>query len=382
MPMNNFIKKIYCWFKRNYAFCFKISIIVFTAILICAFLDPDWKAIKHKVSRRSSGWYFTETLSPCIRVKYHYYDDYYTTYNTVTGKEGNFKMRWISDVPSRDIYAVYCDMDDKRGFVNIISGEIAIPAQYKKAWVFSEGLAAVVCDDDSLRFINSSNRAVMNKAFEYNPHVDYLFRKGHCIMGSPTPYEEDRIMYGVIDRKGEWMVPQEYASIYRVGSIEDYYIFKRSMGDVDFYGMTDRDFNWMFQPEYYDIDLADDEQSVFITEKNHIKKQVAFDGRVIRPFVVDEVFDLRYTKYGPVTADEDGCRIPDVIISDRFAKIRVSHYYGVINKKTGKLVVPPAYWDVRMVSEGLFLCGVDRFEAKVLIDSNGNTVRQNNHIVQ
>lgn len=377
--MKEKLSKFLAWAKNGFNLTWKTCIIVFTVIIAAAFINAFGRDIKRKVFTRSD-WYYSNTLSPCIRVKYYPQLNYYTTYNTIAEKESNFKMKWISDVPSRDIYAVYCDMDDKRGFVNIISGEIAIPAQYKKAWVFSEGLAAVVCDDDSLRFINSSNRVVMNKAFEYNTHLDYLFRKGHCIMGSPTPYEEDRILYGVIDRQGEWLLPQEYTSVYPVG-LENYYIVKRSVGYTDYFGMTDSSLNWLYQPEYYDIDLSDDEQSVFVTGKDHIKRQLAFDGRVIRPFIVDEVFDLRYTKDGIVTTDEDGRRIPDVIISDRFARIRVSSYYGVINKKTGKIVIPPIYKDVRMISEGLFLCEVDRFAAKVVLDASGRVLDQS-HVKQ
>lgn len=377
--MNEKLSKLFSWSKTGFNFTWKACIIVFAVILFLTFCNVSGRDIRRKVFPRSE-WYFSDQLAPCIKVKYYPLGNYYTLFNTVSQKESNFRMKWISEAPTRDIYAVYCGMNDKRGFVNIISGEIAIPAQYKKAWVFSEGLAAVVCDDDSLRFINSSNQVVMDKAFEYNPNMDYLFKKGHCIMAGPVMYEEDRVLYGVIDRQGEWEMPQVYTAIYSVG-LADYYILRKSQGCTDYYGMTDSSFNWFFLPEFYDIDLADDEQSVFITGKDHVKRQLAFDGSVIRSFVVDDVFDLRYTKDGLVTEDEEGRRIPDVIVSDRYAGIRVSRYYGIINKKTGKVIVPPIYYNVRMISEGLFQCGVDRFDAKIIIGSSGQVVNQS-HVKQ
>lgn len=42
----------------------------------------------------------------------------------------------------------------KRGFLNLYTGEIVIPAKFDRAWVFSEGLGAVAMDD-KVGFVNS-----------------------------------------------------------------------------------------------------------------------------------------------------------------------------------------------------------------------------------
>ena len=58
--------------------------------------------------------------------------------NTVTGKVTikDIKLDWTTSSPN-DSLSVYCT-EGKRGYYNAYTGEIAIPAQYRRAWVFSE----------------------------------------------------------------------------------------------------------------------------------------------------------------------------------------------------------------------------------------------------
>ena len=73
--------------------------------------------------------------------------------NATTGKVTikDIKLDWTA--PSRnDSLAVFCS-ENKRGYYNMYTGEIAIPAQYRRAWVFSEGMAAVQ-KNGNVGFIN------------------------------------------------------------------------------------------------------------------------------------------------------------------------------------------------------------------------------------
>ena len=73
------------------------------------------------------------------------------------------KLRWVSGDPCEgDSLTVFCDKEGKRGYVNVNTGEIVIPAQYSKAWNFSEGLAAVLGGDDCIGFIDKDNRLVID----------------------------------------------------------------------------------------------------------------------------------------------------------------------------------------------------------------------------
>ena len=73
--------------------------------------------------------------------------------NEVTG-EVTMKnvMNVVTSVDKSDTLAVFFK-DDKRGYLNRNTGKVVIPAKYSKAWIFSEGLAAVV-EDGELKFTN------------------------------------------------------------------------------------------------------------------------------------------------------------------------------------------------------------------------------------
>ena len=76
-----------------------------------------------------------------------------------TGKYTTPRLDWVADAPERDTLTVF-SRKGKRGFLNVNDGRIVIEAQYDKAWVFSEGLAAVV-KDKKIGFVNARNEVVL-----------------------------------------------------------------------------------------------------------------------------------------------------------------------------------------------------------------------------
>ena len=66
-----------------------------------------------------------------------------TIKNARTGKVTikDIKLDWAQE-SSMDSLAVFCS-EKKRGYYNMYTGEIAVPAQYRRAWVFAEGIAAM-----------------------------------------------------------------------------------------------------------------------------------------------------------------------------------------------------------------------------------------------
>ena len=99
--------------------------------------------------------------------------------------------------------------DGLRGFRNRYTGELEIPYKYKQAWVFSDGVAAVVDEMRQLFFINHEGKVVMNKVFDCQPVGvnGCVFHYNHCIMAQA----EDSL--GLIDRNGGWVVRPEWRSI-------------------------------------------------------------------------------------------------------------------------------------------------------------------------
>ena len=66
-----------------------------------------------------------------------------TIKNTETGEvtAEKIKFDWTSSSPN-DSLGVFCS-DGKRGYYNSYTGKIVVPAQYRRVWIFSEGLAGV-----------------------------------------------------------------------------------------------------------------------------------------------------------------------------------------------------------------------------------------------
>ena len=131
-----------------------------------------------------------------------------TIKNTQTGEvtAEKIKFDWTSSSPN-DSLGVFCT-DKKRGYYNSYTGKIVIPAQYRRAWVFSEGLAAVQ-KNGMIGFINRKGEVVIPFRYPYhgNPLSSFVFENGHCIVADTTG------KCGVINRKGEWIIHPNYDNI-------------------------------------------------------------------------------------------------------------------------------------------------------------------------
>ena len=117
--------------------------------------------------------------------------------NIVTGETTikNIKIDWMQS--SRDSFAVFCS-ENKRGYYNTNTGKIAIAPQYRRAWIFSEGLAAVQ-KDGNIGFIDHSGKTVIDFIFPYhgNPLSEFVFMNGYCVVADSTG------QCGVINTKGD-----------------------------------------------------------------------------------------------------------------------------------------------------------------------------------
>ncbi len=106
---------------------------------------------------------------------------------------------------------VYVDTAYNRGYLNVVTGEIDIKAEYDYAWLYSEGVAAVV-KDDKIGFIDKDNNVVI--PFQYPMYANYApytyrFYSGYCKMTD----EEGRC--GLIDHSGAWVIEPKYERIKR-----------------------------------------------------------------------------------------------------------------------------------------------------------------------
>lgn len=283
--------------------------------------------------------------------------------NKKTGKYTTPRLRWVSGIPERDSLTVFCDRNGKRGFLNVKTGRIVIPARYDKAWQFSEGLGAVMGENGRIGFIGSDNHLVIDYVIPFVIGVDYIFKDGVCMVPSWQNCEWRYIVYG---KDGRQVLDGSYTRLdepneagYRVAANED--------------GcwLYDKDFKRVFDDPYERMELAQEMAGVYLT-RDHVKQLVDFEGNVLEPFVIDGTYSLRYmVKYHDDEADEYELD-PDIIV------YHVDGREGLMNKRTGRVITPARYADFTMISPDLIRAKLDHGfgSESVIMDKNGNPVRQ------
>ena len=269
------------------------------------------------------------------------------------------KINWLSETSDNDSLAVYA-LPGKRGYINVNTGHIIIDAQendYRKAWVFSEGLAAVM-KDGKIGFINDRNEVVIPFRFDYTLECrmcdfGYVFHDGFCVM---TDADGN---LGLIDKSGNWVVESSYDEIWAPHESGYRMIIKDGR-----YGILDSTAAILYPAEYRYIGIDSDG---FALIKDGKQWQVDFLGNVVQPFIFDNTSYLGY----PVGYNE--CGETQYAFAD-YMKYEVMDRYGIMNRITGEPITPAIYSEINMLSNDLFeVQEYDRYEW-YLLDTDGNVV--------
>ena len=165
------------------------GVAVFTILLAIAFCESHYGRYEWR----------DRTLSKDVVVR-AYKNNTVRIWNKSSKEYTTKKLRWVSGDPCEgDSLTVFCDKDGKLGFLNVKTGEIVIPAQYSKAWNFSEGLAAVLGGDDCIGFIDKDNRLVIDYIIPFEKGQDYVFKEGYCLA---MHYIDDTEHYALYRKDG------------------------------------------------------------------------------------------------------------------------------------------------------------------------------------
>lgn len=313
----------------------RIMLIILPITTTGAFGILAWKSYQSVYGET----HYTETLSRGFQKVYYAYGRVRVR-NTQTRKFTTPKLDWISNYTSNDSTAVFCQ-DGKRGYLDLYTGQIVIPAQYQAAWMFSEGLGAVI-KDNKLGFINREGQTVIPFNFPTNPipqeGVDYVFKKGLCTVTNAN------MKYGIINRKGEWVVQPEYDYI----SNPEYCYRKVLLNGK--YGLLDQQLQWKFPLIYGGITPLKDG---FLLFENGIQRKVALDGvTVIFPMVYDECRLLHYNS-GKVT--DDGS---DILLKSDYTVFRIQNKWGLMDKN--KLILKAEYDSIGALANDRFYCKISK----------------------
>ena len=345
--IRNWWKKRSKWLRRSIVAIFIIVPVGFVALVAYALYEDEY-----------GRDYWDRKLSDNITL-HSFSDNKWRVYDKETGEYTTDKIYWLSEVPENDSLAVYA-LPNKRGYINVNTGRIVIDAEandYRKAWVFSEGLAAVM-KEGKIGFINAKNEVVIPFQFDYTDKCrmydfGYLFHDGFCIM---TDKDGD---LGLIDTTGKWIVEPDYDEIW--APHESGY---RIIVDNSKHGVLDSRGNVVYPAEYGYIDVLSDG---FVLTKGGKKWQVDFDGNVVQPFMFDGTYYLNY----PIGYNE--CGDIQYAFAD-YAKYKVMNRYGIMNRITGKPITLALYSDINMLSKDLFEVQDPESYDWYLVDTQGNVI--------
>ena len=246
--------------------------------------------------------------------------------NTTTGKTTikDIKLDWTA--PSRnDSLAVFCS-ENKRGYYNMYTGEIAVPAQYRRAWVFSEGLAAVQ-RNGNIGFINRRGEVVIDFKYPYhgNPLSSFVFEDGHCVVADTTG------KCGVIDRAGSWLILPEYDE---VNSYREY----------------------------------------AIVTKAGVSMQMDYTGKVLNSFVLDSIKELTFTEEERYENREGEIEYVNKTVRTGLFAYCVGGRYGLMDANCRRLT-EPLYKGISAVNGNMFRALLLDGWSEVILNSKGEVTR-------
>lgn len=249
-----------------------------------------------------------------------------TIKNTETGEvtAEKIKFDWTSSSPN-DSLGVFCS-DGKRGYYNSYTGKIVVPAQYRRAWIFSEGLAGVQ-KNGHIGFINRKGEVVIPFRYPYhgNPLSSFVFDNGHCIVADTTG------KCGVINRKGDWVI----------------------------------------QPKYDNIDAYEE---YVIASSAGVRKQLTYEEKVINSFVVDNIKALTFTEQERYENKDGEIIYLDVEVKTGMFSYSVGGRCGLMDANCRRLTAP-LYYRIIAVDKNMYRALLLDGYSEVILNAKGEVMK-------
>lgn len=272
-----------------------------------------------------------------------------------TGKVLIKNIDWICISEDSDSLAVYVTKN-KRGFFNIYTGKVEIPAVYDHAWLYAEGVAAVM-KDSSLMFIDRKGEKAFDQEFIMHTGLyDFQFEHGFCMLHDPR-----NLNVGLINHQGEWVIEPEYNAI----EYDDGYWIVTNNDNV--YGLYDKDMQMLMPFEYDNIRIG--AEGIYAVVNRGTQMLYAFDGKtVLNPLLIKNVDPLYYETEN--TDNDYGYTMEHATLR-YYSSYKRSELKGLISAE-GKIVTYPLYQDIEAIGKDLYLCTPQG----VILNSKGEVVKQ------
>lgn len=241
---------------------------------------------------------------------------------TITAE--NIKLDW--GIPSPNDSLGVFSTDGKRGYYNSYTGEIVVEAQYRRAWVFSEGLAAVQ-KNGNIGFINRKGEVVIPFVYPYhgNPLHEFIFKNGHCIVADTNG------KCGVINTQGEWII----------------------------------------QPRYDHIEAYEE---YIIASSAGIRKQLTYNEEVINAFVVDHISALSFTESERYENKDGEIVYLDKKVPTGLFSYRVGGRCGLMDANCKRLT-DPLYESIIAVNKNMYRATLLDSYSEVILNAKGEIMQ-------
>lgn len=254
-------------------------------------------------------------------------------------------------------------------------GKQAIDCQYRTASGFSEGLATVIIDYDSITFgygfIDKGNNLVLPAVYQYA----FTFSEGYAIV---KLYDR----FGMIDRQGKEVLPIKYIELTPMHDSRffavDAMTSKAAMFDNRFRQLTPFKYDKVtaYTEGYYVVGYNG--KMTFLDVKGREKFGLHDD---VGGFVDGYSYVANNGKYGiintrgktilPIEYDNSGYNAMAYYFSEDLAIVEKDEKFGFVNKR-GEVVIPIVYEAAHHCTEGLI--PVKKNGVWGYIDKKGNLV--------
>lgn len=345
---------------------------IFAIALICVFGEEvcDWYGRQHG-NCNDPYCYKNTFISRDIYFHSHNAEKGYI-YNIRTGEKYLKHVAWIAKPTDRDSLICFSN-GKKRGYFSKNTGKVVIEPKYSYAWIFSEGLASVE-EDGYIKFIDATGKVVIDKKMVYIPDMQgYVFHGGYCVVDT-----DDGERCGLMDKKGNIVLPLEYSSIYPTN---DFKLWRLQKGKE----MAVLDSNLKPILPLSECSIYIDDGTIDVTLPDHTMRKYDMEGTLINDFYISSVRSLEYEKdeiqYRTRTHDDDGNEYVAPFVEEYHpqatARLRAyvagDNYEGLMTAD-GHVVIKPLYKDIDAIGYDLYLCTSTNYD-KIIVNGKGEIVK-------
>lgn len=292
--------------------------------------------------------------------------------NASKGKRILKNVWWVAGADTEDSLLCFASKS-YRGYFNRNSGKVVIPAdRYLKAWLFSEGLAAVMEKDSIIRFIDPQGKIIIDTQLRYAERpagCGYVFKNGYC------PMRGFNGRWGLINKQSRWAVEPEYEDI-------DMTRMKYWKCEKDGkQGLLNDSLRLVLTPDYREVLVTDN--GIEILKEDYTRQLLDFNGTLLEPCMYTDIRDLYY-KSGVV---DPNCEEYEYELSPYKEYQTTYSFSGTLRVglmgPDGRPVTPPLYSSIEAVNKDCFRCIYDEVghyyegeRASVLINANGQVINK------